>query len=70
MKQKPRKKKSIPPLFDMATLAPFVEKDTELSKSDLISRCAGNVRYEVLQMVKLLQFFIIGKNENGELYLV
>lgn len=58
------------PFFIKADLlSPFVEKNTTLSKSDLIGRMAGKVKYEFLQLMKLLQFKEISKDDHGELSL-
>ncbi len=51
-------------------LSPFVERNTTLSKSDLIGRMAGKVKNELLQLMKLLQFSQISKDGQGELYLL
>jgi hypothetical protein len=51
-------------------LSRFVESSTELSKTDLINRCAFKVSYYAITMLKLLEFHRIGKTSKGKLYIV
>lgn len=62
--------KPVPPFIDPKELTPFVEKNTTLSKSDIIGRMAGSVDYSLLQLMKLLQFHSISKDEEGRLLLL
>lgn len=64
-----KRQKPVPPFIPQERLAPFVEKNTCLSKSDLIGRMAGSVQYEFLQLMKLLQFREISKDRSGNLSL-
>lgn len=63
------KQKNLPPFIPEDQLSPFVEKGTQLSKSDLIGRMAGRAKFEFLQLMKLLQFNSITKDEEGRLSL-
>jgi hypothetical protein len=58
------------PQVNISPLAPFIERSTELSKKDVLKRCAGQVEIGFLQKLMLTQFCRIGKNENGSLYLL
>lgn len=63
------KKLPDPLLTYLSPIAPYVETETEIDKTSLISRIAGKVEYSVLQIVKCLVFYRISKNEEGELML-
>ena len=65
---KERKQEVLP--FDLSEIKPFVEKNTELPKTELIHRCGGLVSYYLLTLIKALIFYRIGKDEEGNLYLV
>jgi hypothetical protein len=64
-----KQRKPRPAPFDLTPIAPFVETNTDLPKSALIERIAGKVNYSFLTLMKMLQFYTIGKDEKGELYL-
>ncbi|MDQ6813542.1 MAG: hypothetical protein M3040_07400 [Bacteroidota bacterium] len=48
----------------------FVDDEKELTKDELLEKCAGEIDYELLQSLKELSFSAIGKTAKGELYLV
>jgi hypothetical protein len=64
-----KKAKPLPPFIPSEELSPFVEKNTSLPKSELIGRMAGHVKFEFLQLMKLLQFNQISKDDSGHLSL-
>jgi hypothetical protein len=59
-----------PGFINFAEAKDFIEHDVQVDKSTLISRCAGKVSYEFLQMLKIMQFHSIGKDHNGNLFLL
>lgn len=63
------KRKPAPAFIPVNELAPFVEKESELPKADLLQRISGNVEKRVLYLMKLLQFHHIYKDKEGNLYL-
>lgn len=63
-------KKQFPALFDISQLKPFVEKNSEVPKDEIIHRCEGSVDYSVFQIIKQLVFYSIGKDSNDNLYLI
>ena len=65
---KERKQEVLP--FDLSEIKPFVERNIEIPKTELIQRCAGLVNYYLLNMIKVLIFYRIGKDEEGNLYLI
>lgn len=64
------KENSLPLFIPSEQLSPFVETNTTLSKSDLVARMAGRVKNEWLQLIRLLQFSQITKDERRELSLL
>lgn len=64
------KKKLQPLRLELDALKPFVEKDTEINKKMLISRCAGKVNYSMFTLLKQLDFYALGKDHNGNLFIV
>jgi hypothetical protein len=50
-------------------LEPFIEGNEELTKNELLEKCAGEISYELLQSLKELEFTKIGKSVEGELYI-
>lgn len=48
----------------------YVERNSELPKEELIRRCAGKVSYGLLQALKQMVFYRIGKNGQDELYFI
>jgi hypothetical protein len=65
-----KKLKPLPPFIDEKELSKFIETDIELRKETLISRIAGKVNYPFFQLIKLLQFYSIRKDQDGNLYLM
>jgi hypothetical protein len=61
-----KKAKPLPPFIPSDELSKFVEKNTSLPKSELIGRMAG---HPFLQLMKLLQFNQISKDDSGHLSL-
>ncbi|GEO08995.1 hypothetical protein [Segetibacter aerophilus] len=51
-------------------LEPFVDGKEELTKNELLEKCAGEISFDLLQNLKELMFSKIGKNAEGELYVV
>ena len=51
-------------------LEPFVERETELPKVELLHRIAGKVQDKFVSLLTLLQFYRIGKDQEGNVYLV
>jgi hypothetical protein len=51
-------------------LEKFIEVKDELTKSELLEKCTGEISYDLLQSIKELVFSKIGKTAKGELYLV
>jgi hypothetical protein len=58
-------------LTDLGAFRSLIEKDTYLSKMELIKRyrALSTVNYILLQLLCMLQFSVMGKDEKGELYL-
>jgi hypothetical protein len=65
-----KKLKPLPPFIDEKELSKFIETNIELRKETLISRIAGKVNYPFFQLIKLLQFYSIRKDQDGNLYLM
>jgi hypothetical protein len=65
-----RRKKPIPQFMDLSEVKPFIESNCEVEKDLLIHRIAGSVSYSILQIIKMIVFSRIGKDHNGNLYLV
>lgn len=65
-----KKLKPVPNFIDVNELSKFVETNVELRKETLVSRIAGKVNYPFFQLIKLLQFYSIRKDENGNLYMM
>ncbi len=55
---------------DLTPLYPFIEKEKELSKEELLQRTAGKIEYPIIQLLKQIEFYSINKNEDGSLYLL
>lgn len=64
------KRKLQPLRVNLDAIKPFVEKDTEISKRTLIARCAGKVNYHVFTFLKHLEFYALGKDHEGNLFIV
>lgn len=62
--------KNQPLPVDITPLDPFIEPGTELPKSEVIHRFAGVVSRVLLNALKLYVFYRIGKDNDGQLYLV
>lgn len=56
--------------LNYSELKQFLDDEDELTKDELLQKCAGEINYEVLQSLKELIFSKIGKTATGELYLV
>lgn len=54
---------------DYSDLKKFIEPGEELTKKELLEKCSGNVSFELLQMVREIEFDLIGKEKTGKLYL-
>ena len=54
---------------DYTELKKFIEPGEELNKKELLEKCSGNISIELLQMVRELEFDLIGKEKSGNLYL-
>ncbi len=67
-----RKKKHIPvPAFiPVEQLSSFVETNTELRKEDLLIRMAGKINDSLVQLVRMVSFHHIAKDNEGNLSLV
>ena len=48
----------------------YLRENEELTKNELLEKCAGEIEYDLLQNIKELDFSKIGKDKNGELYLI
>lgn len=55
--------------LNYSQLAQFIDGNEELTKNELLEKCAGEISYELLQNLKELAFSKIGKNAEGELYI-
>ncbi|HEX2608046.1 MAG TPA: hypothetical protein VHK91_11730 [Flavisolibacter sp.] len=55
--------------MNYAPIAELINEGEELSKQEVLEKCAGQIDFTLLQQVKELEFEIIGKNSKGELYL-
>ena len=51
-------------------LEPFVERETELPKETLLHRIEGKVSNAFALMLSMIQFYRIGKDDQGKMYLV
>lgn len=51
-------------------LSKFFKDEGELTKEEILQKCAGEIDYELLQSLKALEFAKIGKTSKGELYLL
>jgi hypothetical protein len=54
---------------DYSALKEFVPKGDEVTKYEFLERCSGKVSFNLLQLVRELEFEFIGRDEEGELYL-
>lgn len=50
-------------------LEQFVKTGEQLTKNELLEKCAGEINYDILQSLKELAFSKIGKNAKGELFI-
>lgn len=51
-------------------LEQYLDSREELTKNELLEKCAGEISYDLLQSLKELVFSKIGKTPIGEIYLV
>jgi hypothetical protein len=51
-------------------LEKYIDSKEELTKEELLQKCAGEISFELLQSLKALEFEKIGKTAKGELYIV
>jgi hypothetical protein len=56
--------------IDYSALKNFISENEELTKDELLEKCAGAIDYDLLQYVKELDFDKIGKDRKGDLYLM
>jgi hypothetical protein len=56
--------------IDYSALKKFIGEDEELTKDELLEKCAGAIDYDLLQNIKEIDFNKIGKDRKGELYLM
>jgi hypothetical protein len=59
-----------PSKVDLTPLSPFVETSTELSKTELLHRVEARIPGYLEAFLHQLVFFRVGKDEEGELYVV
>jgi hypothetical protein len=57
-------------LVDLTPLSPFVETSTELSKTELLHRVEARIPGYLEAFLPQLVFFRVGKDEEGEIYVV
>ena len=55
---------------DYSVLDKYINENEELTKNELLEKCTGEIEYDILQNIKELDFTRIGRDRNGELYLV
>jgi hypothetical protein len=58
------------PQIDLSPIAPFVERSTEVSKTELLHRVEARIPGYLEAFLHQLVFFRVGKDERGELYVV
>jgi len=56
--------------MDLSFLSPFLESDVEIDKITLIKRCTGKINQALLSLIKIIIFYRVGKDEQGNIYLV
>jgi hypothetical protein len=54
---------------DYSALKGYVEEGEEMTKYEFLEKCSGKIPFNLLQLVRELEFEFIGKDEEGELYL-
>lgn len=59
-----------PSKIDLTPIAPFVERATEVSKTELLHRVEARIPGYLEAFLHQLVFFRVGKDEQGELYVV
>lgn len=64
-----RKRKPAPSFIPLQEITPFVERENELDKESLITRIAGHVRRETLQLIKMIQFRTVYRDAEDHLFL-
>ena len=57
-------------MLDLSVFRSLMGNDVCLTRMEIIKRyrALANANYYFLQLLYMLQFSIVGKNENGELY--
>ncbi|MGZ5255812.1 MAG: hypothetical protein ACXWCT_15495 [Flavitalea sp.] len=55
--------------IDYNDLKDYVQQGEELTKKELLEKCCGNISRELLQYIRELEFDLIGKLKDGELYI-
>lgn len=56
--------------LNYSQLEQFVKEGEQLTKNELLEKCAGEINYDLLQSLKELAFSKIGKTAKGELFLI
>lgn len=54
---------------DFSDIKSYIRPNEEISKESLLEKCAGKIDRDLLLNLKELDFALIGKDENGELYI-
>lgn len=54
---------------DFSAIKKFIKEKQEITKEELLEKCTGKIDLDLLQNLKSISFSVIGKDENGELYL-
>ena len=54
---------------DYSPLKKFIASGEELNKAAMLEKCSGNISLDLLHYIKELEFDLIGKDRDGELYL-
>ncbi|MGE5521544.1 MAG: hypothetical protein ACM3VS_16585 [Candidatus Dadabacteria bacterium] len=54
---------------DYNALKEFIDEKEEVTKYEFLDKCSGKIPFDLLQLVRELEFEFIGKDEDGELYL-